>query len=140
VKSKPSAPADWAYFVAWAVIGGGFCVAVLGALTIGIFVLPVAMGAAILLGTRRRGTTGVIGAVGGLGLPLLYVAYLNRDGPGNVCHALRGGGGSCSDEWDPWPFLVVGVALVVLAAVLHQRHRGRDGSRTVTPAPGANDR
>jgi hypothetical protein len=41
-------------------------------------------------------------------IPALYVAYLNRSGPGTICTSITGGQ-SCTDESSPWPWLAVGV-------------------------------
>jgi hypothetical protein len=44
----------WPWLVAWAVIGLAVCLGIAGALTIGIFVLPVALLAAALLGVAQH--------------------------------------------------------------------------------------
>jgi hypothetical protein len=127
---RPSTRA-WAFFVAWAVIGAAYCLSILGALSIGVFVLPVALIATGFIATRRGGATGLLGIVAGLGLPLLYVALLNRRGPGTVCTAVHGGQ-SCSDEWSPWPFLVAGLVPLVASTVyfgVQQRRYRLSGSR-----------
>jgi membrane protein implicated in regulation of membrane protease activity len=104
------------------VIGALYALALLGAMTIGIFVLPVAVVATVLIGRRRRARVGRPGLVSGTALPLMYVAYLNRDGPGTVCSAIAGGQ-SCVDEWSPWPWLAVGLALLVAGAIVFARGR-----------------
>jgi len=64
----------------WAAVGAGAMLTALTALTIGVFVLP---GTAALValaawrGDRRLAGAGILA---GLGLPLLYVGYLNRGG------------------------------------------------------------
>ena len=63
------------------------------------------------------------GLVSGTGPVLLYVAWLNRQGPGTVCTTTRGGGGQCLDEWSPWPWVAAGVALVVLGLVVRRSLR-----------------
>jgi hypothetical protein len=65
------------------------------------------------------GTVHVVfgGVVAGLALPVLYVAWLNRGGPGEVCHT-RFNGQECGDAWSPWPFLGVAVLFLVAAAFL----------------------
>jgi hypothetical protein len=55
---------------------------------------------------------------------LLYIALLNRGGPGDVC-TTTGTSSACTEEWSPWPFLAVGVALVVSGIVLTRLPRGR---------------
>ncbi|MFB7334286.1 hypothetical protein ACFC00_21970 [Streptomyces adustus] len=113
-----------AWFCVWFVVGALGSLGLLTALTIGLYLLPGAVAAAALLAVRRGSSAGLPGLVSGLGVPLLYVAFLNRGGPGNVCTATASGQ-SCVDEFDPWPWLAVGTALflagIVLAALL--RHR-----------------
>ncbi|WP_329122687.1 hypothetical protein [Streptomyces sp. NBC_01465] len=118
----------WGFFAAWAVVGGGCALAVLTLLSIGIFVLPVAALVALLL-TRFSGwQRGLPGLVSGLGVPLLYVAYLNRGGPGTVC-TTSGTGQTCTDEWNPWLWLVgalipLVVGVVAMVVVRRQERRG----------------
>ena len=88
-------------FLAWPVEGAALAVSVLGALTIGAYIMPFALvGLFILLkwGGDRRSSVGLIS---GIGLPLLYVAFLNRDGPGTICSSYGNGGRQCMDEWSP---------------------------------------
>ena len=93
-------PKLWS-FLAWPVVGAALSLSVLGALTIGAYVMPFALvGLFILLkwgGDRRS----CVGLISGLGLPLLYVAFLNRDGPGTICSSYGNGGQRCVDEWSP---------------------------------------
>jgi hypothetical protein len=52
---------------------------------------------------------------------LLVVAFLNREGPGTVCHSIDGGRGTqCDDLYDPRKWLLFGLAFVLagLAAQL----------------------
>jgi len=107
----------WLWFVAWFVVGALFCLGLLAIMTIGVFVLAVAVIAAIVLATRPGSARGLPGLLSGLALPVLYVAYLNRSGPGTVCHAISGGT-ECTDEWSPWPWLVIGLVLLAAGVVL----------------------
>ena len=122
---------DLWWFGAWGAIGAAYALAVLGAMTIGIFVLPFAVGATVFIRRRRQARVGLPGLFQDSALPLLYVAYLNRGGPGTVCSAIPGGQ-SCIDEWSPWPWLVVGLALVLAGVVGFVRRR-----RPLPPGPGA---
>jgi hypothetical protein len=105
------------WYWAWAAVGAFGTLALLAALTIGIFLVPVVLVAVVVLVRRPESFRGLPGLVSGLGAPLLYVAYLNRDGPGEVC-TTSGGGVSCTEEWSPWPWLGLGVLLVVIGAAL----------------------
>ena len=111
-------------------VGAAYAFGLLGVLTIGIFVLPVALLATVflLVGTRRdlRGATG---ALSGVGVPLLVVAVLNRSGPGRVCTTLAGGAQKCEEQTSPWPWLVAAVLFVLLGVAAYilvgERRRSR---------------
>jgi hypothetical protein len=121
-RPKRTNRSDLLWFGAWSGIGALYALALLGAMTIGILVLPVAVVATVSIGRRRRARVGIPGLVSGTALPLMYVAYLNRDGPGTVCSAIPRGQ-SCVDEWSPWPWLAVGLALLVAGAIMFTRRR-----------------
>lgn len=107
-------PAPWTYLW-WAATGALIGFGVVSLLTIGVFLLA---GAAVLLvagfslPAARKG--GHVGALAGASLAPLYIAWLNRQGPGTVCEALRDGT-RCEDQWSPWPFLAAGLALLAVA-------------------------
>lgn len=131
----PARVPAWGWFVAWIVVGVAFMLAALGALTIGVFVLPIAVGLAVLLATRRGSSVGIPGLISGASLPVFYVAFLNRDGPGDICRSFADGGSSCTEEWSPLPWLFVG-ALFLLGgiAVFVQLDRKRVRSSDRPPA------
>jgi hypothetical protein len=113
--------------------GGGVALGFLTGMTIGpLFVLPAtALTAAVMVGVlRHHALDGIAGLVSGLGLPVLYVAFLNRDGPGDVCRTFADGGQSCRQEWSPWPWLAIGAGLVIGGALLFAWTRPR-----ALPAP-----
>jgi uncharacterized membrane protein HdeD (DUF308 family) len=89
----------------------------LTALSIGPFLLVLAIIAAAVLIWRRRLGIATIGAVSGLGLISFAVAYLNRKGPGQVC-TTTATAQSCSTEWSPWPWLTAGIVLISAGLVL----------------------
>ena len=104
---------SWICFIAWMGTGVGYALGILGGFTIGLFVLVMPVATTIVLVTHRRTRAGLPGLVTGLSLPVFYVAYLNRLGPGTVCRTIGTAGQSCADEWSPWPWLIVGVVLLV---------------------------
>jgi len=115
----------WGRFGAWLLVGAAWSLGVVAILSIGLFVLPVAAVATVLLARRAPGRPGLPGLVSGLGAPVLYVAYLNRSGPGNVCTATARAS-SCVQEFDPWSWLIVGLVLVTTGiAVFWLRTRPR---------------
>jgi hypothetical protein len=79
-------------FALWAATGAGAALAAATMLTIGLFVLPATAALAAVLGWRGDRELAVPGIVTGLGVVPLYVAYLNRGGPGNVCVTTSTGG------------------------------------------------
>jgi len=100
------------WFVAWLVVGGLYALALLSALTIGVFILPVAALATVRALSVRGSSAGLPGLVSGLGLPRLWVADLNRSGPGRVCSTTASGSVRCDQEGSPWPRVAVGMVLL----------------------------
>ena len=136
----PAPVAAWAsasgWFIAWIGVGVAFMFALLGALTIGVFVLPIAAGLAVLVATRRGSSVGIPGLISGVSLPLFYVAFLNRDGPGDICRSFADGGSACTEEWSPLPWLFVGVLFLLGGiAVFVQVNRNRVRTGNSPPAP-----
>lgn len=106
-------------FLAWLVAGAGLGLGLASIASIGIFVLPVAIGALVALLSWRGSRNGsAAGVLTGLGTIPLYIAYLNRSGPGNICTAVAGGGQACGEQWNPWPFLAAGLLLVAGGLIL----------------------
>lgn len=119
--SKPS----WTSFFAWAIVGAALSLSVLGAMTIGLFILPFAIAGLFALRKWGGNQKSSVGLISGAGLPVLYIAFLNRQGPGMVCGSYKNGGGYCTEEWSPWPFIFVGAILVILGVVLFIRRRSQ---------------
>ena len=96
------------WFLAWAAVGVGLG---LGVSALGVFAVPVALLAAVALVVSHHAGRAALGALVGVGLLLLYVAYVQRKGPGTVSwHTATASG---SDQYlDPRPWLAAGVLLV----------------------------
>jgi len=103
-------------FVLWLLKGVGYALALVSILTIGLLVLPVPLAATVLVSRRPGLRLGVAGLLAGLGLPFVYVAFINRAGPGTVC-ATATSGSSCVEQLSPWPWLAVGLVLLASGAV-----------------------
>ena len=112
-----------AAFALWALAGALWSLTVLGMLSIGIYVLPFAI-AATVLALRRGPGRPAAGLLAGLALPLLWVAWLNRFGPGEHCTS-DAQSTECVQMWSPWPFVAAGALLVALAVLLSRRPRPR---------------
>lgn len=119
----------WVWFTAWLLVGVGYAVSFIGIASIGLLVLPFPVLATLLLVRRWHATSGLPGLISGLALPVLYVAYLNRGGPGNICTAVTGGQ-SCIQEWSPWPWVAVGVFLFSFGVAAFVRLQRRAGHRS----------
>ena len=124
-RPRSTAVPIWPFFL-WMLAGAGLVLGLLGILTIGILVLPVAVALAIVLTrwprTRNRTAAGLLS---GLGLVPLFVAYLNRAGPGTVCVSTATSQ-SCTQEWSPWPWASAGLALVTAGFVIFLTLRRRE--------------
>ncbi len=111
---------------AWFGVGIAFgFVASFGLLAAGTFaVVPVGIGA-VLLARKRAFRSWAFGLPVGVGVLSLYVAYLQRRGPGTICwHTARAAG--CDQYSDPKPWLIAGIAFAALGLVGYVlRRRGR---------------
>ncbi|MBO9556022.1 hypothetical protein [Cellulomonas sp.] len=114
--------APWAYGW-WVLVGALAGLGVAGLLTIGVVFLAVAV-VLVIVGLRVPALRGsaALGAIGGLAAAPLYLAWLNRSGPGRVC-TTSGVDTTCADQLSPWPFVAVAVVLVVVCVVLVRRSR-----------------
>jgi hypothetical protein len=113
-------------FLGWALAAGGLALAAITPFTIGVFVAPFALLALAALAITARDESAA-GALAGPAVLVLYIGYLNRGGPGDVCTSSPTAE-SCTTEWSPWPFAVVGLCLLVASASLFwQLNRRRAG-------------
>ncbi len=125
VRAAPSA----AMFFGWTAVGACASAGVLTPFTIGPFLLLGAAAAAAASVWRHGLNRACAGLLSGAGLIPLYVGYLNRRGPGQVC-TTTATGQQCVSEWSPWPWLAFGVLLIAGGVVvfLALRHSaGRAG-------------
>jgi hypothetical protein len=132
---KPSVVA----FAGWMTVG----VFVLIALLAGVILLAAialalaAIGLAALLIWPRGRSTAAFGVLSGAGVVPLYVAWLNRRGPGEICNATLTAS-HCVEEWNPWGWLIFGILLVVSGVAgfaLSRRSSGQSGGGTVSSEP-----
>ncbi|HYN67809.1 MAG TPA: hypothetical protein VES93_13045 [Ornithinibacter sp.] len=138
---RPASP--WVLTLWWGAIGALASFGVAGLASIGLFLL---VGAAVLLGVAlavpelRRPC--VPGLLVGLSIAPLYIAWLNRSGPGLVCTTTSDQSSSCVDQWSPWPFVATGVLLAVggLGLLVHDRWRSGRSAAAVAGAAGSSSR
>ena len=120
--SSRSAPL-WVVTLWWGLVGALLGFGVAGLASIGVFLLPLALVllvVALLVPALRRPSTPAL--LVGLSTAPLFIAWLNRGGPGLVC-TTSGTSTSCVDQWSPWPFVATGVLLAGggLALLVHGR-------------------
>ena len=108
-------------FWLWALVGVAFG---FGISQLGIFTIPAGALLAAFLLSRPSMRGSAYGVLVGIGIPLLIVAYINREGPGTVCHTFSNGS-ECADGLpDPRKWAAVGLAFIV-AGVVAQVFAGR---------------
>ncbi|GEL96545.1 hypothetical protein CTE05_00920 [Cellulomonas terrae] len=76
-----------------------------------------------LLVVRQGLRPAQLGVVTGLAALPFALAWLNRRGPGPFCSGGVTGASACVVQSNPWPYVLVGVALVVVGVVLFVRTR-----------------
>jgi hypothetical protein len=99
----------WGWFFLWALLGTA---AALGAVSLGpLLLVPVAL-FGVCLWTRPAVRRSAFGLLTGAGALLLYVAWVQHDGPGTTCwHTATASG--CDQHLNPLPWLIAGAVLVV---------------------------
>jgi hypothetical protein len=114
----------WLWFVAWVAVGAGLALGMVSFVP----VLPVAAVVAVLLARKQTPAQAWWGALSGAGLLSLYVAYVQRHGPGSYCHSIgtaRYPGTECGDYMDPRPWLALGILFALAGVVGFVVHRRR---------------
>jgi hypothetical protein len=101
---------------AWAVIGALTVLGVISFVIVLLLLLLLAVvplvGLGLIMATRPRARRSAFGLLSGLGVLFLYIAYVQRDGPGTTCwHTATGGG--CEEHLNPIPWLVIDLAFVL---------------------------
>jgi hypothetical protein len=124
---------DCLCFWSWATVGA---LAAIGLVSLGPIALGPALIAGVALSASATGRRSRFGLVAGAGLVFLYVAYVQRQGPGTTCwHTATATG--CNQHLNPIPWLLTGLVLLVAAIVLQTRlgitHRS-PRSRPAAPA------
>lgn len=107
------------WFWVWALFGvaAAFGLLVLGVLAI----VPTAL-VGCVLAARPAIRRSAFGFVSGVGLLLLYVAWLQRAGPGTTCWQ-SGTSSGCEQHLNPLPWLFAGLALFLGGVIAHARQR-----------------
>jgi hypothetical protein len=109
----------WGWFFAWALFGSSLALATvsLGPLLL----VPIALLGMFVWRRWPAARRSAFGLLTGAGTLLLYVAWLQRDGPGTTCRHIPPAGSQCDQHLNPLPWLVLGIVLVVAGVVAHAR-------------------
>lgn len=118
VRSRPN-PAAVAY---WIAVGALASFGMAALLTVGIFFLAVAALLTFLAVALKIDTRALPGLAIGAAVTPFYIAFLNRSGPGTIC-TRTATSTSCSEQWNPWFFVAVGVVFVAVGIILLLRRR-----------------
>jgi hypothetical protein len=111
----------WGWFFVWALFGSSWALA---SVSLGpLLLVPTALLGVFLWRRRPVARRSAFGLMTGAGTLLLYIAWLQRDGPGTTCRHIPGPGIQCDQHLNPLPWLVIGIILVV-AGVVAQARRG----------------
>lgn len=108
------------WFWAWVLVGFA---AAIGVLVIGVLAIPLLLLVGAAMATRPAIRSSAFGFVTGAGLLLLYVAWVQRAGPGTTCwHTATASG--CDEHLNPLPWLAAGLVLTAAGFVGHARRKG----------------
>ena len=119
-----SRAAGWGWFVGWSLVGAAYVVGVLGVLTMGLFVMPLAIIGTVLLVRSAPSRRAVAGLIGGPAWILSFLAIRDH-GTSPVCSGTFGGGTCAYQPWNRWPLVAGAIASVVIAGALFLVTRGR---------------
>lgn len=127
LRAAPVRP--WGSFLGWAAVTAAFGMALLSILSIGLFLVPVPVILTAFLLRTRNAQGSLWGLMSGAAVAPLFLAYTNRSGPGTICNLAAT---ACVDEIDPWPWALVGVALLVAGVLVFSvtSRPGRTRSRS----------
>jgi hypothetical protein len=107
------------WFWAWALVG---VAAALGVVSLGLLAVLPAFLVAALLASRPAARRSAFGVVTGIGLLFVYVAWVQRAGPGTTCwHTATASG--CDEHLNPLPWLAAGLVLVAAGIAGHARRQ-----------------
>ena len=138
-RRRPAAPSTagkgWRWFAGWSVAGALFTFSVLTGFSIGLFIMPVAAVLLILVAWNSPRSTEALGFINGIGVPLLLVAFLNRDftpcPTDGIIYLPAGsppGSSASCGGLDPVPWLITGIVVSALALLSYAALRRRNRS------------
>jgi len=108
---------SWLWFVVWLSVGA---LVAIGLVSLGPLALLPALLITLAVASSSAARRSAWGLASGIGVVSLLVAYVQREGPGTTCWRTATGGG-CAEHLDPRPWLIAGVALLLLGLVAQMR-------------------
>jgi len=123
MQAKLAHLAGCGWFWTWALVG---CAGALGAVSLGPLLLLPVFGLGLVMATSPRIRSSAFGLLTGAGALCLFVAWVQRRGPGEVCWQ-KGTATGCDQYLDPRPWLALGVILVVTGIAAHAVRARRSG-------------
>jgi hypothetical protein len=120
--SPPGTGSQVPWFLAWTAVGAGVALVISA---IGVFAVPLALLLAVFLLVRHHADRSAFGILVGMGMLSLYVAYVQRKGPGTVTWHTATASGS-ETYMDPRPWLVAGLLLVAIGIAAFLWRAGKD--------------
>jgi hypothetical protein len=111
------------WFWAWALVGLGTA---FGFISLGLFAWVPTFFLALPMALSPRIRQSAFGVLAGAGALCLFVAWVQRRGPGTVCWEKANSSG-CDQYLDPRPWLAIGILLFVAGLVGHAVRSRRDG-------------
>jgi hypothetical protein len=125
----------WGGFCLWALFGAALAVgfAIVGSPILGSLVVLLVLVGVGLLVSRLSLRGSAFGVLSGAGAVSLYVAFVQRRGPGTVCwHTATASG--CDQYANPWPWLVAGAVLLLAGVIPYARQRRSASWRSLEAA------
>jgi hypothetical protein len=98
------------------------CAAALGFVSLGVLVLAPVAAIGALMASSPEIRRSAFGLLTGVGVLLLYVAWVQRAGPGTTCWQ-TGTASGCDEHLNPLPWLLAGIAAFV-GGIVAQARRG----------------
>lgn len=110
---------SWGWFWAWALVGCGAALSMIS--FVGLLVFPPVVLVAWLMASRPTIRSSAFGLLTGAGVLLLFVAWLQRAGPGTTCWQTATASG-CDQHLDPLPWVIAGL-LCFVGGIVGQARR-----------------
>jgi hypothetical protein len=110
----------------WALGGAASSFTILGAMSIGIFILPIAIAIIVFAASRRPRWPEILGLLPGVAAPILWIGVVQwrRCATAGIHMQVSNGGmiirgHSCPSSFDPQAWLLTGMAIALIGAAAY---------------------